>query len=275
MLQYVYDARRCCYVLGSAWYTYSMNLLLRYRVFIYALVFTVALLAVKFILHFIGWEPIYLDRLHSSVISGTIFVIGFLLSATIRDYKEAERIPAEVASTIENMYEDALSIKQNYPKFDFDSYQKQLAKIAKTMAADLRNSRSHRAKLQLHKLNQLTADMEKVGVPANFIVKLKQQHSSLLRHLYRVNYIQRITFIPSANILAWAIVGIGIILLLLTEMESFLGSLIVVGAIIFILIYVSLLIHTIKTPFQDEGKTKDDVSLFLLDRTIKYLQEKR
>lgn len=252
-----------------------MNLLLHYRIFLLTLACTAVLLGLKYFLHFIHFEPIYLDRLHSSVISGTIFVIGFLLSATIRDYKEAERIPAEVAATIENMYEDAVSIKENYPKFDLDGYQKQLTKVAKTLAGDLRNSSSHQAKLQLHKLNRLNASMEKAGVPANFIVKFKQQHATLVRHLFRVNYIQRITFIPSANILAWSIISIGIVLLLLTEMESFLGSMIVVGAIIFILVYVSLLIHEIKTPFHNEGKTKDDVSLFLLDRTIKYLQEKQ
>lgn len=246
-----------------------------YRIFIISLALTVAFLGVKYILHWLGWEVVLLDRLHSSVISGIIFVIGFILSATIRDYKEAERIPAEAAATLENMHEDILSIKENYPKFDAEVYQTQLQKVAKTLTADLRSKNSHQARMQLHELSRLNAQMEKAGVPANFIVKIKQQQANLVRHLFRVNYIQRITFIPSATILAWSIASIGIALLLLTEMDSLLGSMIVTGAIIFILLYVLLLIQTIKTPFHDKGKTKDDVSLFLLSQTVRHLGERK
>jgi hypothetical protein len=247
--------------------------LAHYRIFIISLVLTALLLGVKYILHALGWEIIPLDRLHSTVISGIIFVIGFILSATIRDYKEAERIPAEAAATLENISEDIKSIKENYPKFDLDEYQAQLRKVAKSLSADLRNSKSHTARMQLHELNRLNGKMEKAGVPANFIVKIKQQEASLTRHLYRVNYIQRITFIPSASILAWSIITIGIAMLMFTEMDSSLGGSLVTGAIIFILLYVSNLIQVIKTPFQDEGKTKDDVSLFLLEQTVRHLNE--
>lgn len=246
---------------------------LHYRLFIITLIVTVGLVALKFVLHQLHLEIIVLGSLHSSAISGVIFVIGFLLSATIADYKEAERIPAEAASAIENMHEDAISIHANYPKFDLIGYQRQLREVAKTFAGDLRNSKSNKAKLQLHKLSRLSADMEAAGVPANFIVKLKQQQSLLVRHLFRVNYIQRITFAPSATILAWSIVALAVTLMLFTEVEPFVGGMLLTGAITFILVYVLLLIGVLKTPFHDEGKTKDDVSLFLLDRTADHLRE--
>lgn len=248
--------------------------LANYRIFITTIIITAVLIATKYVLHYFELEPIVLGSLHGSAISGVIFVIGFLLSATIADYKEAERIPAEAASAIENMHEDALSIHANYPKFDIVEYQAQLAKVTKTFTADLRNSKSHQARTQLHELSKLNAKIEKAGVPANFIVKLKQQQALLVRHLFRVNYIQRITFIPSASILAWSIVLIAITLLMLTEIEPFVGGMVLVGAITFILMYVLQLIQVIKTPFHNEGKTKDDVSLFLLERSIERLQTK-
>jgi hypothetical protein len=116
--------------------------------------------------------------------------------------------------------------------------------------------------------------MEKADVPANFIVKLKQQQALLVRNLFRVNYIQRITFLPSAIILAWSIVVLAIGLLLLTEIEPFVGGMVLSGVITFILVYVLLLIRIIGTPFHSEGKTKDDVSLFLLERTIDHLRRR-
>jgi hypothetical protein len=242
-----------------------------YRIFVLALLVTAFALVAKYCLHRIGWDFIVLSSLHSSVISGVIFVIGFLLSATITDYKEAERIPAEIAATLENMHEDAQSIHANYPKFDFIAYKVQLHVVTKAFAGDLRNSKSHKAKAELQKLGGLHAQMETAGVPANFIVKLKQQQSVLIRHLFRVNYIQRITFIPSATVLAWAIVVIAILLLLITKIEPLAGGMSVTGVIVFILMYVLLLIGVIKTPFHDEGKTTDDVSLFLIEQTARHI----
>lgn len=246
-----------------------------YRIFIVALIVTAILLAMKYVVHAAGLEIIEINSLHSSAISGVVFVIGFILSATIADYKEAERIPAEIASAIENMHEDVISMYQNYPKVDLEGYQKQLEKVAKALSGDLRNSKSHKAKLQLHELSRLNAQLEKAGVPANFIVKLKQQQALLVRHLFRVNYIQRISFIPSATILAWSIVTLAVVLLMITKVEPFLGGVMLTGVITFILVYVLQMIRVIKTPFQDEGKTQDDVSLFLLERTIKHLHERK
>jgi hypothetical protein len=258
----------------SLLYYYGMKLS-HYRIFITTIIVVIGLIAIKYVLHSLHLELIVLGSLHGSVISGVVFVIGFLMSATIADYKEAERIPAEIASTIENMHEDAESIHVNYPKFDLAGYQEQLRKVAEAFTGDLRNSKSNRVRTELNKLSLLCADMEKAGVPANFIVKLKQQQSQLVRHLFRVNYIQRITFLPSSIILTWSIVVLAIVLLLLTEIEPFVGGMIVTAAISFILAYVLQLINVISTPFHDEGRTKDDVSLFLMERTIDHLQDKK
>ena len=248
-----------------------MRIFATFRIFIISVLAAAAIVGLKYILHYFDIEPITMGSLHGSVISGVIFVIGFLLSATIADYKESERLPAEIASTIESMSEDALSIEENYPKFKAAAYQQQLHVIAVAMLADLRSSKNNTARTELHNLNKLHSQMEKAGVPANFIVKLKQQQALLLRHLFRVNYIQRIIFVPSTNILAWSIVVLAALLLLMTDMDPFVAGTVITGAIMFILVYVLQLIRVIRTPFHDEGKTKDDVSLFLIERTAEHL----
>lgn len=237
-----------------------------FRLFFITIGVVTGLLVIKYVLHRLGWETIELGSLHSSLISGVIFVLGFLMSATIADYKEAERIPAEVASALENMREDIASIAENYPKFAVAAYDKQLLKVARAFAGDVRNSKSNQAQRNIANLTRLNAQMETAGVPPNFIVKLKQQQTILVRHLFRVNYIQRITFIPSATVLAWSIMSLAIGLLLITEVEPFLAGMVLTGGITFILVYVLQLLRVIRTPFHDEGKTQDDVSLFLLDR---------
>lgn len=65
--------------------------------------------------------------------------------------------------------------------------------------------------------------------------------------------------------LAWAIVILAVTVLLFTKAEPFYAGLILTGALTYILTYVLQLLRVIRTPFHDEGKTMDDVSLYLLD----------
>lgn len=244
----------------------------RYKIFYLSLIITAIIVVAKFVLHYFNAEPLQIGSLHSSVVTGTFFVIGFLLSATIVDYKESERIPSEFSSIVENMYEDAKSFHKNYPKFDIGLFRKRLEEVVKAFGEDVRKKR-HGTRLKVHALNDSFVEMEKAGVPANFVVKLKQQQAQLDKVLFRVTYIQRITFIPSATILARSIIPLTLGLLIFTEIEPFYGGMAIVAIISFILVYILKLIQVISVPFQQEGKTQDDVSLFLIDKTLNYLKK--
>lgn len=244
------------------------------RIFLIALLATLLVVVVKYSLHQFNLEVIEQTSLHNSVISSVIFVIGFLLSATIADYKESEKIPAEFASTVENMYEDARSIHKTYNKFDLERFRKDLLDILSVFREGTRKSRGS-ARREINELNDTFIDMEQAGVPANYIVKLKQQQSLLSKSLFRINYIQKIKFIPSAFILARSIVAIIVIVLVLTDIDPFYGGLILTGTISFILVYMIILIQTVSVPFHDQGKTRDDVSLFLLKETSRHLTDSK
>lgn len=241
-----------------------------FRIFWIAFVAASFIVAIKYLFHAFGWEIIQQSSLHNGVISSVTFVIGFLLSATIADYKESERIPSEFAANIEDMYDDAAAIHTSYPVFDLDGFREQLRKIALGFGKDVRKG-SHDAGNDIRALAPFFTAMEQGKVPPNFVVKLKQQSTTLLRSRHRVNYIQHIRFIPSATILARSIVLMTIILLLLTNIDPFYGGLSIVGIICFVLIYILVLINVISTPFHAAGRTQDDVSLYLVKDTAEYL----
>lgn len=244
-----------------------------FRIFIIAAIISLCVVIIKYVLHAFELEVIQQSSLHNSVASGVFFVVGFILSATIADYKESEKIPASFSAAIDNIYEDSISIHGTYKKFDMAGLRQQLHKIAKSFGSDVR-TKSQDTRTYIHDLNPYFMQMEKAGVPANFIVKLKQQQALLLTHVARVTYIQRITFIPSASILARSIVVLLIIMLLLTNVDPFYGSLAIVGLISFILVYMLILINVISTPFHAKGKTRDDVSMFLVSDVRRRLESK-
>ncbi len=245
-----------------------------FKIFFISIFSAILIVAIKYAFHALGWEPIEQSSLHNGVISSATFVIGFLLSANIVDYKESERIPAEFAANIEDIFVDAEVIHETYPKFDLDGFRNQLLKVAQKFEDDTRNS-SRGMSEDIRALNPYFGEMEKAGVPANFVVKLKQQQLLLLRHRKRVTYIQRIKFIPSADILLKSIVFLVIGLLIFTNVDPFYGSLAIIGIISFVLIYMMVLIGVISTPFHASGDTRDDVSLFLIDSAAEFLKSKK
>ncbi len=232
---------------------------------------TAVVSVIKYCFIYFDLRPIELGSLHSAVVSSATFVIGFLLSATIADYKESERIPSDFAANIEDMYFDAEAIHASYPGFDLAGYKQQLSHVARGFSKDVR-TRTYDSRTDIRGLNTYFAQMEKAKVPPNFVVKLKQQQTALLRARQRVSYIQRIKFIPSATILARSIVVLVIATLLLTSVD---GGLLIVSIISFILIYMLLLINVISTPFHMAGKTRDDVSLFLVNDIANMLSRRK
>ena len=64
-----------------------------------------------------------------------------------------------------------------------------------------------------------------------------------------------------------------IILLMITDIDPFYAGLAIVGTITFTLVYMLILIKVISTPFHKAGKTRDDVSLFLINDAAEYLGE--
>ena len=245
-----------------------------YRIVSWAVLAALLTIPVKFALHYFGFEFIEQTSLHNSVVSSAIFVLGFVLSATIADYKESERIPSEFASNIEDMYNDAKATHASYPKFDLDHFRESLIDILGVFREGTRVNRK-KARREIADLQACFADMERAGVPPNFVTKLKTQQTSLLRNLFRVNYIQRIQFIPSAFFLTKAIVFLVIGLLMFTNIDPFYGGLFIVAAIAFILTFMVILIHHISVPFREQGASYDDVSLFLLREAKTFLVSER
>lgn len=245
-----------------------------YKLLIISGLLTILLLLVKRFLQHYGLEFIDETTLQNGVISSAIFVLGFLLSAVIADYKESEKIPAEFASLIEDMYEDALHLKKVYPGFDLDSFRNNLIDILYAFREGTRKER-HNARAEINELHITFIEMEKAGVPQPYIIKLKTQQGLLLKNLFRVNYIQKIKFVPSATILSKSIIVLVVLMLAFTDIKSSYGNLTVTSIITFILIYMQMLIGVVSVPFQPAGKTKDDVSLFLLEETKAHLKAKR
>src|SRR5205085_2984742 len=78
------------------------------RLLLGALPFAAAVVLLKLLAHLTDAEFLNLSPLLAGAIAAEVFILGFLLSGTAGDFKEAERLPGEVASSLETIADECL-----------------------------------------------------------------------------------------------------------------------------------------------------------------------
>jgi hypothetical protein len=117
---------------------------------------------------------------------------------------------------------------------------------------------------QVEGLNRIFIELEQLGLPANYIVRLRTAQDSLRRAVSRIYHIQKIQFVPSVHILAQSLVVSIVSMLLLLKTEGSPESALMFGFICYLFVYALYLIQLLEQPFLKGHDTFDDVSLFLL-----------
>ncbi len=236
----------------------------KFKIFNETLFIVLILVGLKIILQNLGWEFLSTTPLHTGLLAGSVFVLGFILSSAHADYKESEKMPVELTTALESMYSDGYLCKQEHPEFNLDGLRNSIVDLLAHIIQDAhRNTDSSLVKAK--QLIVYITDMEKLGLPANYIVKLKTEHNIILKVVSRMRYVQRIQTLPSAFILVESIVAILIVMMLLTKIGNLVDEITVTAFLSFIYIYLVKLIKVMDRPFHPEGSTQDDVSLFLLE----------
>lgn len=229
-------------------------------------VLVIVLVAVKALLGVLSFEFVSISPLYGSIVAGGIFVVALIVSGTLADYKEAERLPAEMAATLENILEDGLGISETVEGFDTDALRERLLRVVTGLKMDLVHGGQTRGALEaVDGLSPSFIELERLGVPPNYIVRLRTEQGNLRRMVLRIYQMQQTDFLPSANVLIKSVVALIIVALELTRIDPVYEGLLIVGFISYFFIYLTKLLSVLDTPFRVGKGRRDDVSLFLVD----------
>jgi hypothetical protein len=242
-----------------------MTLCKRFRLFVTVLAVVLVLSLLKTAIHSGGWEFLTLNALFSSAIAAAVFIIGFLLSSVLADYKEAERIPADMRVALEAVHDDSRSFAR-HSAFNADAVALTLLAVLAALSKALRRKSNDFRPVVQH-IDALTthfADMEQQGMPPNYVVRLRVEQSTLRRCAFRIYHMQRIQFVPSVHILVQTLVAAIMLLLLFLKTEGSPESALIFGAVSYMFTYALYLVDTLEQPFRKGRRSLDDVSLFLL-----------
>lgn len=237
-----------------------------------ALAVVLAVIGVKSIAHWLGWEVLSVNPLLSGIVAANVFLMGFLLSGVLADYKESERLPGELACSLEAIADEAWAINR--------AKQAPAALMCFEHLLDL----THSIKAWFHKRQRTREVMAKLDgladdfiafeslTQANFIVRLKQEQSTVRRLLVRIHSIRETSFITSGYLVAEATTLLLVVGLILSKIEPFYESLFFVGVIAFLLVFLNMLIRDLDNPFgYYEADSVEDVSLKPLDDLMEHL----
>lgn len=224
----------------------------------------------------IGWDTVELTQLHTGLVAGNIFLIGFLLAGTLTDYKESERIPSELAARAETIADECEILYRDTGAEAARQCLAQVGAFARSLNSWLRGSSPVEAPLEaIEGFNGHFLAFQPLTQP-NFIVRLKQEQALLRLLVFRVNTIKETSFVGAGYVIAWISSLLLVIALVLADFAAIGAELFMVCAITFLVTYLVLLIRDLDDPFDyDENGRRGsaEVSLAPLDWLVRRMAE--
>ena len=206
-------------------------------------------IALKTGAHCLGLELLALSPLFSGILAANVFLMGFLISGVLSDYKESEKLPGELVVSIQAFRDEAhgiLKAKQAEEARACLAYTGQLAEAV--LGWFQKKRRTHEVFDLIRGLNDQFKAIEPYTAP-QFIARLKQEQTSLRRMIVRCHTIRETDFVTSGYVIAELTTILLCLGLILTQFTPFYESLFFVFVISFFLIYLLALIRSLDNPF--------------------------
>jgi hypothetical protein len=244
-----------------------------FRVAFDTAVIVAILVAIRALLWAAGVEGMSLSPLTSSIVAGGVFVMGLVVAGTLSDYKDAERAPADLAAGLYAILRESESMGTVWGTPDLNRLRHRLVTIVATLRADINAGNTRTCQAAVEGLSESFLELENTDVPANYIVRLRQEQAGLRKALLRVYHLQREEFLPSAKAMIVSLVVIILGVVMFTNIDGLGSSLVTMAFLSFFFLYLLRLLDVINTPFKvGRERTDDDVSLFLLTEFVVHAQ---
>ena len=243
--------------------------LIKWRLMVTTFPLTLIVVVVKVLLETTFQFPGLVDFAEISlVITGGIFLMGFMLAGTLSDYKESERIPAEMACTMESM-EDTFRLAWTFkPQFDLKACLIQLHDLTETILKYFHHQETEETVYRkLDAITEIAVFVERTGMGST-TSWVKREQANLRQLFARMSVIKRTHFISTGYAFLEVLTVVILGLLLISRFDNLIISIILVSFISQIFVYMVSLIKDIDHPFEYpvSGKVRAaDIDLFPLE----------
>ena len=160
--------------------------------------FVFIIIFLKLGLHFYGIEGMTMNALFPSMVAAVVFLFGFLLSQCLIDFKESEKLPGEIASSLETIYDDAeIIFKSKGAPPQAEQCMKCIASMASSILAWFNNKYTTDNLFEsLYELSDFIYPLEPFSTPPAISRLKTQQRIYVRRSLVQERYAIRASFLP-------------------------------------------------------------------------------
>jgi hypothetical protein len=244
----------------------------KFKILLKVLPVVATVLILKFGAHMLGFEGLSLNAIFSGIVGANVFLLGFLLSGVLSDYKESEKLPGEIAATLLAINDELEAMEQAK---NSQAIRQNLHMIA-ALSVQIRAWFYREIKTQ-----ELLADMRSgfksfveldgIILP-NYIVRLKSEHANIRRMIIRIHTIRDTNFVPSGYLIAVTTTALILLAMVAMKMEPLFEGMCFAGIVGYVMIFLLFLIRDLDDPF-DYGSdaSAEDVSLKPLEDAIRDL----
>jgi hypothetical protein len=173
-----------------------------------------------------------------------------MLAGTMSDYKESEKLPAELACTLETIEETMLAAASSKPDLNEKKMKTNLFEVTCDIYNCLYKKISYEQTFtSISKLQSVIFQMEKLG-STSYATRLLGEVNVLRKIVSRIGVISRTNFLSTGYALLEVLIFAIIVLLLISKFKSILAEYILIGFVTLIYVYMYRLIQDIDDPFE-------------------------
>jgi hypothetical protein len=237
----------------------------KWGLIIKALSLTALLLLIRLTIDFLRFDILSVTNLITAFVGGAMFTVAIILTGTLTDYKESERIPSDLVTSLSALYEDCNLIRGA----NADIAGEIRARVRDLLGAINNNFRenewdSSRIKTVILSINEDIYRLADRNVAPQLLVKLRTELTNIDRISNRIYAIKHVSFIPAAYAIAELAAAGVIIILFFVKLDPYYEGLVIFSVLTSLLIALLLLIKDMDDPFETGKKSYADVDLVLL-----------
>jgi len=245
-------------------------LLTKWKLMLTTLPFVAAITALKFfldyVLHFAGVVE-FGDV--GVVLTGGVFLTGFLLAGTMADYKESEKLPGEVATTLEAIEDMFALAAMQKPAIDGKVLRRHMLTLTDAIRSWLvKKQTTVQVFGAIEAISEAFSYLGQNGAGSTAGYALSPV-DKLRKAVSRIDVISRTGFLPPAYALLEVLLVMILTLMMVAKFKSPVAEVVIVPTVALLNIYMLRLIKDIDDPFDftEDGKKRGgaEVDLFPID----------
>lgn len=195
-------------------------------------------------------ESIELNPLYTGLVAGNIFLLGFLLAGTLADYKESEKLPAELAASLDSIADEMRIVAKGAGVTVGKAGLAHVATTVQTILAWLYGRERFDAVLtRVEELSDHYVAIEP-HTQTTYVSRIKTEQNAARRMLLRIHSIHETSFVVAGFMVAALTSLLLIGVLLFINVGDLATDLILLCTLTFLLGYVLLLIRDLDDPFE-------------------------